>query len=59
MTSLKSSESDSIISVEYDDFTNTVEIHIGNETGFRFVHLAYEQCETIKELLDDAKNQIV
>lgn len=59
MTSLKSSESESIISVGYDDFTNTVEIHVGNDTGFRFVHLTFEQCELIKEHLDDSKNQIV
>lgn len=59
MSSLKSIESDSIICIEYDDFTNTVEIQVGNDTGFRFVNLSFNQCELIKEHLDDAKNQIV
>lgn len=59
MTSIKSCESDSIVTVGYDDFTNTVELHVGNETGFRFVHLTFKQCQLIQEYLDDAKNQII
>ena len=59
MSSIKSSQSNSVINIEYEDFTNNVVIAIGNKTGFRFVNLTFEQCELINEYLNDAKNQIV
>jgi len=59
MYSIKSNESNSIISIDYDSFTNTVEIHIGNSSGFRFVHLDREKCDMIKDIIDELKNEIV
>ena len=56
---MKCKESDSIINVDYEDFTNSVEVSIGNKTGFRFVNLNFEQCEKLSCILSEVKNQIV
>lgn len=59
MYPIKSLDSNSTITVEYEDFNNMVSVHVGNETGFRFVNLDAEQIETLIECLTDAKNMIV
>lgn len=59
MDLLKSKHSNSSIQVGYDDFNNTVEIHIGNDTGFRFVNLTFEQCDLLIDLINEHKNQIL
>jgi len=59
MNTIKSNLSDSTLTVDYDDFTNTVEIHLGNETGFRFVNLDLEKTDHLIEILCEFKNSIV
>lgn len=59
MNTIKSNESDSTITADYDDFTNTVEIHVGNETGFRFVNLDQEKTDHLIEILTHFKTFIV
>lgn len=59
MNIIQSSSSKSTISVDYDDFTNTVEIHIGNESGFRFVNLTETQCEEIIEFINVCKQELI
>jgi hypothetical protein len=59
MTTLKSNVNDTTITVDYDDFTNTVEIQVGNESGFRFVNLCLEKTDLLIEHLTDVKNQLL
>ena len=59
MTSIKSISSDSVITLDYDDFNNSVEIHIGNNTGFRFVNIDRYQCQELIDALDELKNEII
>lgn len=49
----------STLYVDYDDLTNTIEIHVGNSNGFRFIHLDIEQTEELREILSEIKNQII
>lgn len=59
MNTIKSNENDSTIIVDYDDFTNSVEIHVGNNTGFRFVNLNEEKTDHLIEILVQFKSFIV
>lgn len=59
MNTIKSNESDSTITADYDDYTNSVEIHVGNKNGFRFVNLDVEKTEHLIEILTQFKNFIV
>lgn len=59
MNTIKSNENDTTITVDYDDFTNSVEIHVGNNTGFRFVNLTEEKTDHLIEILTQFKTFIV
>ncbi len=59
MNTLKSDNSNSTITVDYDDTTNLVEIHIGNKEGFRFVNLNERKAEYLIEILTEFKNMII
>lgn len=59
MNTIKSNENDSTIIVDYDDFTNSVEIHVGNNTGFRIVNLNEEKTDHLIEILVQFKSFIV
>jgi hypothetical protein len=59
MITIKSNESDTTITVDYNDFTNTVEIQVGNESGFRFVNLCFEKTDLLIEQLMLTKNELV
>lgn len=59
MYTTKSINSNSTINIDYCDFTNTIEIHVGNESGFRFVSLDIEQCDLIIEQINNVKNSIL
>lgn len=58
MNTIKSNENDSTIIVDYDDFTNSVEIHVGNNTGFIFVSLNEEKTDHLIEILVQFKSFI-
>ena len=59
MNTIKSNENDTTISADYDDFTNSVEVHVGNNTGFRFVNLDEEKVDHLIEILTHFKTFIV
>ena len=59
MNTIKSNESDTTITVDYDDFTNSVEIQVGNNTGFRFVNLNEEKADHLIDILNEFKSFIV
>lgn len=59
MSTIQSIQSNSTISADYDDFTNTVEIHVGNKTGFRFVNLDRDKAERLVEVINEIKEYIV
>lgn len=59
MNTIKSDTSDSTITVDYDDFTNSVEIQVGNENGFRFVNISSEKADHLIEILTEFKNFVV
>ncbi len=58
MESIQSTLNETVITVDYDDFTNTVEVQVGNESGFRYVNLDIQKCDQLIELLTESKNQI-
>ena len=58
MNTIKSIEGETTITVDYDDFTDSVEIHVGNKTGFRFVSLNSEKVEHLVDLLLTFKEDI-
>lgn len=58
MNTIKSNENDSTIIVDYDDLTNSVEIHVGNNTGFIFVSLNEEKTDHLIEILVQFKSFI-
>lgn len=59
MNTIKSENSDTTITADYDEHTNTVEIHLGNNTGFRFLNLNKEKTEHLILILEEFKNFIV
>lgn len=58
MNTIKSIESNTTITVDYEDFNNTLEIHIGNSSGFRFVNLDLDKCNQLIEIINEIKEQI-
>jgi len=59
METIKSLLTESTINIDYDDFTNTVELSIANKTGCKIANLNVEKCEEIKEQIEYFKNQII
>lgn len=49
----------STLYVGYDDFTNTIEIHVGNTDGFRFIHIDKDQINELTDILNELKNEIL
>ena len=58
MNTIKSIESKTTITLDYEDFNNTLEIHIGNSSGFRFVNLDLDKCNQLIEIINEIKEQI-
>lgn len=59
MNTIKSNTSDSTITPDYCDETNTVEIAIGDANGFRFVNLDVERVDYLIDLLNEFKMMVV
>ena len=59
MNTIKSKDSNTTITVDYDNHNNCVEIHVGNETGFKFVNLTREKTEHLIFLLTEFNNDII
>jgi len=58
MNTIKSETSDSTVNIDYCEETNTIEIQVGNITGFRFANLNYEKCEHLIDLINEFKINI-
>jgi len=58
MNTIKSTINDTVICVEYDNYTNTIDIQVGNKHGFRFINLDYKKTELLIDLLNEVKNNI-
>jgi hypothetical protein len=59
MNTIKSDNSNSTITTDYDDFTNKVEVSITNSAGGKTVHLAPDKVDHLITLLSEFKNDIV
>lgn len=58
MNTIKSKDSNTTITVDYDTHNNCVEVHVGNEKGFRFVNLTRKKTEHLIFLLTEFNNEI-
>ena len=58
MNTIKSQTSDTTITTDYCEETNTVEIQVGNNTGFKIVNLDFEKCDQLIDLINEFKTMI-
>lgn len=59
MNTIKSDLSNSTITTDYDQESNTIDISIGNKDGFRFVNLNSEKAEHLLDLLTEFKSMLI
>lgn len=58
MNTIKSITGDSTITPDYCPETNSLEIAIGGQNGFRFVNLDIERADYLIDLLNEFKTMI-
>jgi len=59
MNTIKCNLSNSTITPDYCEETNTLEISIGDKNGFRFVHLDRERADYLLDLITEFKSMVV